>query len=110
MFSDTRRPTDTDKTQLIFCPAEQFGGDDFLQFGACCTDIEEGVVETKFLEAGALTTECAVLYKEVCCTYDIICTACISGLSKPTNLFVRVFKTTACLRLIAFLFLSKGEQ
>lgn len=64
-LTHTQRPTDTDKTELIFCPAQQFGGDDFLQFGACCTDIEEGVVSDKFLAAGPLTPECAVLYLEV---------------------------------------------
>lgn len=63
-FAD--RPPDVDKTTSVFCPAEQFGGEDFLQFGSCCTDLEEGVVEAKFLEAGALTTACADLYKQVC--------------------------------------------
>eukprot|EP00903_Cladosiphon_okamuranus_P010019 g9501.t1 len=61
------RPPDADKTSSVFCPAEQFGGEDFLQFGSCCTDLEEGVVEAKFLEAGALTTACADLYKQVLC-------------------------------------------
>ena len=62
-----RRPTDTSKTELIFCPAEQYGGDPFLQYGSCCTDAEEDVVEAKFLEAGngTLSSGCAVLYKEV---------------------------------------------
>lgn len=63
--TNPKRPTDMDKTELIFCPAEQSNGDDFLQFGACCTDMEEGVVSDKFMAAGPLTPECAVLYKEV---------------------------------------------
>eukprot|EP00752_Nemacystus_decipiens_P013406 g11871.t1 len=61
------RPPDAEKTSSMFCPAEQFGGDDFLQFGSCCTDMEETVVEAKFLEAGALSNACADLYQQVVC-------------------------------------------
>ena len=70
--SARQRPTDTDKSELIFCPNEQFSGDPFLQYGSCCTDLEEGVIEAKFLETtklapgGELTAECADLYKQVC--------------------------------------------
>ncbi|CAN0031064.1 unnamed protein product [Scytosiphon promiscuus] len=62
------RPPDLEKTELIFCPAEQFGGEAFLQYGSCCYDTEEEVIEEKFLlESEGLTTECADLHKQVLC-------------------------------------------
>lgn len=59
------RPTDESKTKLKWCPEDQYDGNPFLQYGACCTDIEEAEVEAKFDEAGALTEKCASLYKQV---------------------------------------------
>lgn len=62
----TYRPPDLDKTELIFCPAEQFGGEAFLQYGSCCYDAEEEVIEAKFLlESVGLTAACADLYHQV---------------------------------------------
>lgn len=59
------RPTDESKTSLKFCPDKQFNGDPFLQYGSCCTDIEEVAVEAKYDEAGPLTGKCADLHKQV---------------------------------------------
>lgn len=70
-----RRPTDLDQTTLTFCPNVQFGGDPFLQYGSCCTQLEEDAIEVKFLEAGTLTPECDDLYKQVLILYDLyLCT------------------------------------
>eukprot|EP00903_Cladosiphon_okamuranus_P008193 g7889.t1 len=68
-----RPPTDMEKTMLQFCPNQQFGGDVFLQYGSCCTDLDEVAIEAKFLETsrmapnGQLTDECADLYKQLVC-------------------------------------------
>lgn len=50
------RPTDYEEV-LEFCPEQPEG--------ACCTDDEELGVQALFEAAGAITGECADLYKEV---------------------------------------------
>ncbi|CAN0441744.1 unnamed protein product [Pylaiella littoralis] len=52
------RPTDADEV-LDFCPA--------AQDGACCNDLEEEIVIARFDAVGALTGDCADLYKQVVC-------------------------------------------
>lgn len=50
------RPTDTER-QHTFCPA--------AQDGACCTAAEEAEIQLRFEGAGALSDDCADLYKQV---------------------------------------------
>lgn len=50
------RPTDTGR-QHTFCPA--------AQDGACCTAAEEAEIQLRFEGAGALSDDCADLYKQV---------------------------------------------
>ncbi len=64
-YAVRRSPPDADKTTSTFCPQQDFNGDDFLQFGSCCTGVQEAVIEAKYLEAGALSAGCSDLYKEV---------------------------------------------
>ncbi|CAM9766653.1 unnamed protein product, partial [Scytosiphon promiscuus] len=59
------RPTDEGKTSLKLGPSDQYGGGAFLQFGACCTDVEEEEVQAKFDEVGELTADCAAIYEQV---------------------------------------------
>lgn len=54
------RPTDADEV-LDFCPA--------AQDGACCNDLEEEIVIARFDAVGALTGDCADLYKQVSVTH-----------------------------------------
>ena len=49
-------PTNLDM-DLTFCPEQQDG--------ACCTDIDEAILQTRFAEAGTLSSDCAGYYYEV---------------------------------------------